>query len=347
MQIDSAIVLVVEDNETSMAVAKGLLKLLKTRADTAPSGQEALRMVREKRYNLILMDHFMPGMDGIEATQAIRSMDEEYYQSVPIIALTANEEPGAKESCLLAGMDDFLAKPLGIAELRDVLNRYLPTETPLKPLQAPSSGAVFPSELSDIEGIDAKEGVRNSGSEAHFIRLLKDFYRIIDLKSDQMEEYLALGQLKKLTIEAHALKSTARILGAGELSEEFRRLELLGLSGDGEALIRETPGVVRRLRRFKPLLKDFAEQTERRKTPVSRAELTGLLQSLIAAVDRFDLDGADEALDKLDGCSLPAALNEHMELLKAYSADVAMEKIMETARIMEEIIRGEPRPPLY
>ncbi len=344
MQIQNVIVLLVEDNETNIIAAKGLLKLLKVRVDTAQNGKDALRMIREKCYDLILMDHFMPGMDGLETTSSIRSMEGEYYKSVPIIALTANEEPGAREQCLLAGMDDFLAKPIGIEELREVINRYLPIETSCQPSPVSISDMQRSNApLPDIEGINVLEGIRNSGTETHFIRLLNDFYQMIDLKSDRLEDHLAARELDSIAMEAHTLKSTARILGAGELSEDFRRLELFGLNGNSEALIRETPDVIQHLRRFKPLLKGFVEEKEyRHKTQVSGSELIRLLQTIINAIDGFDLDSADEALDKLDECVLPVALAEHMEMLKAYTADVAMEKIMETAGLMADFIKRMP-----
>lgn len=121
-------VLLVEDNPVNMRVAQGLLKPLKLKMDVAENGLAALDKVREKKYDIILMDHMMPVMDGIEASKKIRQMEEEYYKRVPIIALTANAISGAKEEFLEAGMNDFVSKPIQIEMMLKVLKKWLPKE---------------------------------------------------------------------------------------------------------------------------------------------------------------------------------------------------------------------------
>ncbi len=336
--------LVVEDNETNAKVIMGLLKPLGVSADLAENGREALRMIQAARYDLILMDYMMPVMDGIEATEALRSMEGEYYQSVPVVALTANEAPDAKENCLMAGMDDFISKPVEPKELRAVLRTFLPKGM-LKETEADApiaQGSIEERALPVIPGIDAREGVRYSGSRELFINLLGDFYKLIDLKAAKIEKCLAGGQIRDLTIEVHALKSTARMLGAMELSEGFNRLEQYGNAGDRDALIRETPQVLRQLRAFKPLLKPFGEMAEEERKPASKEALIALLQELKAAADAFDLDGADEALKRLEKCRLPARAEAGMEALRAYLADVAIAEVLKSAGAMIGIIENLP-----
>ena len=121
-------VLIVDDNLVNRKVAVGLMRPFAMQVDTAKSGEEAIKMVQEKEYHLIFMDHMMPDMDGVEATHVIRELDGEYYKNVPIIALTANALSGAKEMFLEEGMNDFVAKPINIKELSEKILSWLPFE---------------------------------------------------------------------------------------------------------------------------------------------------------------------------------------------------------------------------
>jgi PAS domain S-box-containing protein len=119
--------LVVEDNPANQMVAVALLRRFGVLADQASNGVEALRAVARGRYDLILMDCQMPGMDGYTATRQIRARGSGEGPRVPIVAMTANVLPGERERCLAAGMDDYLAKPVRVIELADALERWVPT----------------------------------------------------------------------------------------------------------------------------------------------------------------------------------------------------------------------------
>jgi CheY-like chemotaxis protein len=118
-------VLVVDDNAVNLAVAAGLLRRYGITVDTAIDGEDSLEKARKQDYDIIFMDHMMPGMDGLDATKAIRALDGPRSQVV-IIALTANAVVGFQEQFLEAGMNDFLPKPIIIKRLREILLTYLP-----------------------------------------------------------------------------------------------------------------------------------------------------------------------------------------------------------------------------
>ena len=128
--IPKARLLVVDDINTNLKVAKGLLAQYQAKVDTCLSGAEAIEMVKETNYDLVLMDHMMPDMDGIEATAAIRAWEEESKRpsQIPIVALTANAISGMKEMFLEKGFNDFLGKPIDIAQLDEILARWIPKE---------------------------------------------------------------------------------------------------------------------------------------------------------------------------------------------------------------------------
>lgn len=118
-------VLLVEDNLVNRKVAARMLEKLGGIVDVAVNGREALRIWRQFSYHLVLMDCHMPVMDGYEATREIRRIEGNRGGHVTIVALTANALEGERESCLAAGMDDFIAKPVRLSDLEDVLRRHL------------------------------------------------------------------------------------------------------------------------------------------------------------------------------------------------------------------------------
>ena len=121
-------ILIVDDTSVNLLVAKALLKPIGMTIETAENGQEALERVANTTYDLIMMDHFMPGMDGVETTQRIRALDGNPNQHIPIIALTADVMEGVKEELLSKGMNDFLAKPILIKLAYQILHRWLPED---------------------------------------------------------------------------------------------------------------------------------------------------------------------------------------------------------------------------
>lgn len=128
-------ILIVDDNEMNLQVEKGLLSPLNMKIDVACDGQQALKLIQQKKYHLIFMDHMMPVMDGIEAVEKIRRIPGEYYRKVPVIALTANAVAGAREEFIEAGMNDFLAKPIQVEELFKKVKQYLPAKLIEHPMQ--------------------------------------------------------------------------------------------------------------------------------------------------------------------------------------------------------------------
>lgn len=129
---NDAKVLLVEDNKVNRVVTTALLKPLGMKIDTAENGREAVQLIASGGYDMVLMDIFMPVMDGIEATKFIRQLDDGEYAMLPIIALTADSEEKARENLLAAGMDDYIQKPIKIEELVHVIEHWLPEEKIIK-----------------------------------------------------------------------------------------------------------------------------------------------------------------------------------------------------------------------
>ena len=332
-------ILIVDDNEMNLKVAKGLLQPLQMNIDTASSGKTALEMVQTKQYHIVFMDHMMPVMDGVETTQRMRALEDTYIQNMPIIALTANAVTGAREIFKEAGMNDFVPKPIELKDICSKIRAWLPHELIVK-MSAPAQQQLqIPAQmLPVIEGLDVTEGIKNCGSLELFTNLLGDFYKLIDLKSTKIEKCLADGMIRDYTIEVHALKNTARMIGALELSEQFYQMEQCGNAGDVDTIFRETPAIMELYRSYKPILEPYGKANEQDKKEVPKEELVKVLEQLNAAMDSFDLDGADAALAELEEYRLPEELGPYMEELRAYVADVAMEEVMNTGNKMIEVL---------
>jgi CheY-like chemotaxis protein len=129
----AARVLLVEDNRVNQLVAVGMLGRIGCAVETAATGREAVERFAPGRYDLVLMDCQMPDMDGFEATAAIRALEAGGASHTPIVALTANAIEGDRDQCLAAGMDDYLAKPFRLSELRRIVTRWSGAEEPTGP----------------------------------------------------------------------------------------------------------------------------------------------------------------------------------------------------------------------
>lgn len=121
-------ILLVDDNAMNLKVAMGLLKKYRMQITAVDSGMQAIEKIQSKEYHLVLMDHMMPGMDGVETVHRIRAQEAAYFKNVPIIALTANAVSGAKELFFKEGFQDFVSKPIEMNHMEQVLRHWLPDE---------------------------------------------------------------------------------------------------------------------------------------------------------------------------------------------------------------------------
>ncbi|MDR1297016.1 MAG: transporter substrate-binding domain-containing protein [Deltaproteobacteria bacterium] len=136
-------VLIVDDMEINLKVAKGLMMPFKLHVDLCTSGPQALDMIKTNDYDIVFMDHMMPEMDGLTATLEIRKMPQ--GATVPIIALTANAVSGVKEMFLASGMNDFISKPIEMSKLESVLHHWIPKDKRFESVEAAAAGDAPPS----------------------------------------------------------------------------------------------------------------------------------------------------------------------------------------------------------
>jgi signal transduction histidine kinase/CheY-like chemotaxis protein len=255
-------VLVVDDLAGNLLVAEGLLAPYGMRVTTCLNGREAVERIRVRSFDLVLMDHMMPEMDGVEAVRIIRAMSEERCRTMPVIALTANAVTGMKEMFLENGFNDFLSKPIETAKLDSVLKQRLPADKRREAQEDDNqrdAASDAPAELAlpKIAGVDVAVGIaRIGGSQRRYLELLEMFCRDVEAGSALLEKeppsadhrpehFMTAADsapddvaLRPFTILVHALKSALANIGAGALSQRAAVLEKAGREAD-LAMIRE------------------------------------------------------------------------------------------------------------
>ena len=241
--------LVVDDEPLNIVVARDILRRYGIAVTAAASGREAISLCAQEAYDIVFMDHMMPGMDGIEVMTRIRSISTGDWKTVPMIALTANAGSTAREAFRVAGFDGFIAKPIDLAELERVLRAVLPKSaityenTPharadhkTRPAAESdrSAPAAPPDEYAPLRavGVDIRQGLRYCQSDDDFYQtLLRQFASEAAEKRGEMEAFVRTDDMPNYAIRIHALKSTAKMIGAEALSEKAKALEAASKAG--------------------------------------------------------------------------------------------------------------------
>jgi chemotaxis protein histidine kinase CheA len=243
-------------------------------------------------------------------------------------------------------MDDFVAKPIEMNDIGRCIRRWLPRELIRHGEDCPpkENEIGIETEASTEEtlgNIDREAGIKYCGSEKLWRELLGDFYKLIDTKSNKLSQCVAEGLIRDYTIEVHALKNTARMIGDEALSEWFHRMEDCGNAGDLETIQKETPALLEAYRSYKPILAAYGGANNASLEEKPTEELCELLDVLHEAADAFDLDSADAAMKKLEGCRLPERCQEQMNQLRAALADVALQEVMDVTDSLKELLKQE------
>ncbi|MCR4787589.1 MAG: response regulator [Lachnospiraceae bacterium] len=357
-------ILVAEDNEINVKVIMGLLEPLKMNIDVAENGLTALRKITDRKYDLVLMDHMMPVMDGLEATSKIRERGGEYYEKLPIIALTANAVQGAREELLSAGMNDYVMKPVDIDELKYKIRKWLPADLVIdvspEEYAAAASDDAYAGTLagtdsgnkdnertgaperdlgekeSDYGYLDREIGLKHCGSESLYNEVLRDFYKLIDNKAGRIEALYNENNLDEYTIEVHALKSVARMVGAEYLSGLALELEMAGKEENRALIDEKTPELLDRYRAYKQTLSYFDAEDNTDKSEVSKDEIIEKLNAMKEAASTFDIDTVDEMMEVINGFKMP---DEELEgMIKDLDALVRDVSYDDVTRSVDEII---------
>lgn len=277
----------------------------------------------------------MPEMDGIETLEAMKVLEGNLNKEVPVISLTANAVSGAKAEYQAHGFSDYLAKPVNGTDLEKMLEKYLPSE---KIQEADAESDEQPTSYVDtipkdsfllkLKDIDLEEAIKNCAGADVLEKVVKDFLISIDAKVDAIERFLKEEDIRNYTVYVHALKSSARLIGAMELSNMAAVLEQKGNEENLPAIQEQTPALLEKYRSYKISL-EAAIEKKSDLPEIQMEELEEAFQGIKELVEAYDFKTADSIIKQLEEYSIPASVQEKYSLLIQLMAAVDRDKILE------------------
>lgn len=338
-------ILFVDDTVMNLKVIKALLKRTQIQITTCESGEQCLELARKNKYDIIFIDYRMPEMDGIECLEKLKKLDPNPNKGVPCIALTANAISGAREMYLHHGFNDYLPKPVDVKRLDQMIKSYLPKELigPPPEIEEIETGTsnlqtkiALQNKLSNqssfisLEGIDMAQAIRNCGNREILEEAFIEYYEGIETRARQLEFYLHNKDYKNYTVQVHALKSTSRLIGAMELSQQAAYMEQCCDSQKYDEVIKNTPALLKLFRSYQKKLKPAIPQNEKENLkPLTMEHYREALSSIKEAVMAFDFDTADVIKKELDLYAIPMEVKTQWELIKEQIKNVDQAQVLD------------------
>lgn len=340
-------VLVVDDEPMNLMVAEGIFRGYKMSVTTAEGGRNALELCEKEDFDLIFLDHMMPEMDGVETLKRLRKIYTEAGRVPMVIAFTANAVSGAREMFLREGFDEFLSKPVEPLELDRILRKVLPkssisyvNEKPGKDLEED-----IITRFEHI-GIQTQSGIQYCcGDRKFYVELLNKFAKDAERKGTEINEFFKKEDFESYTILVHALKSTAKTVGADSLSENAKQLEMAAKNHDinyvrehhAELLAEYRQVVQDILRVLDPDGRKTLQMQQEDKTEIAKEELLQRLTELKEGLDTFEADKAELLIRELNKTAYNGISLE--ELLYKIGQDVDDFEFASASEKVEDLIK--------
>ncbi|MCL2294523.1 MAG: ATP-binding protein, partial [Spirochaetes bacterium] len=319
-------VLIVDDIGTNLKVAQGLMMPYNMRIELCKSGIAAIEAVQSKDYDIVFMDHKMPYMDGVEATQRIREMGENdlYFKMLPIIALTANAVSAAREMFMDNGFNDFISKPIDTVKLNAVLEKWIPKSKQRKLVMAGAKVASVKNNKIEIDGLNVSAGISHSGDKIElYTEALAAFSDDGEERIKEIKKCIKTGDISAYTTHVHGIKSAAAFIGANEVSKTAYALEAAGNQGDFTFIESKTPEFIKaleiQLRNIQYWLKSQKKENN----------------YFDAEAIRCGLENLKTAFDIFDGSEMYKVTNCLLDLTKGMDANAVIKKISDNILIGE------------
>lgn len=354
-----ASVLVVDDNAMNLKVMARLLLPYQLKVTLACSGQEALEKLNASNFDFVFLDHMMPEMDGVETLHKIRQKPGAYYQSLPVIAFTANAIGGAREMFVSEGFSDFIAKPIELSVLERILRRYIPSQMQI-PVDEKETGRTVPAENNTEEmttadqndtsrgrlhltraGIDIEQALAYCGDEEGFREIIAIFHGEGEKRRSNLSHYFREQDWKNYVICVHALKGNAKSIGAGDLSEMARKLEMAGKENRIEYILEHHEAMMESHDRLLEALNGnaFVYPDGAPGDPSGQAAdkaAASAVERAASLEDSTEKSSGDTLSDTLDEDALPALLSQIEEKLSAFESEGLPELLNQLAQLHHE-----------
>jgi signal transduction histidine kinase/CheY-like chemotaxis protein/HPt (histidine-containing phosphotransfer) domain-containing protein len=338
--------LAVDDNEINLMVLKNLIKHTRIQLDLADGPDKALELMAAVKYDMIFLDHMMPEKDGIETLTEMRQQENGPNKNTPVVCLTANAIEGAETYYLEHGFDAYLTKPIDPVTLEEMIIHYLPAGMVTMNPDANDAAAAGsnPGEEDDEKVIDrlresgvidVESGIKNNGSAKAYLSILRMFYDHIDETASALENFYQLEDLGSYTIKVHALKSSARMIGAVGLGEEALKLENAGKSLDREYIYAHHSKFMDDYRSYKEILANIKGSDEKKgdfgkeKPVADTGMMTLVYKDIQIAADDMDTIRLDEIFAKMDEYQIPDQDAELFGKIKSAAENFDYSRIVE------------------
>lgn len=326
-------VLIVDDMPVNLMIIRELFRMTNAKdVDTCANGELALSLAFQNDYDLILLDHKMPEMDGIEVLNRLQDgWKANGHKAVPVIALTGNDREGAREEYLELGFSGYVAKPVEPEKLFMACKAFLPDLHVDKTDEgARITGQVdnepFPDWLISLNVFDLDKGRKHSGTTKNFMEGLTIFGSSIKRRAQDIEDYYNAEDWENYGLKVHALKGISGMIAATRLRELTERLEEASDAGDLDYIRAHTDEMLSFYRSIEEMLDPlFEEETpDAKKTvkgsgePISQQELTDAYLTIRECLDFYDYNSISLILDSLEEYTLSA--EEQAEVLQMRDA---------------------------
>ena len=328
MEKKASCVLIVDDMMVNRTILSSLLASHGVDSDLATSGKEAMYLCRKNDYDLVLLDHRMPEIDGVETMLEIKSIFKKKGVDVPIICHTTDEASKYESLYKAAGFSAILTKPIDPHELYEALITYLP-EGSLPSIQDEASAdmkhirkeeAKLPDWLRNIPEIDTLLGVEHCDTAEDYLETLYIFASSIREKASELESFYHDTNWQMFTLRIHSIKSVARLVGAKTLADTAASLEEAAKHLDRDIIDDLTPVFLSSYRAFYEKLAPILDVHEggsdasvhTHLPDISEATLEDAFMTMAEFVTLYDSENIRVILDSLMGYNLTREVRERL-----------------------------------
>jgi len=334
INLNYARVLVVDDIQTNLDVASGLLRKYQLQVDVLTNGQAAIDRIKAETpvYNAVFMDHMMPGMDGIETVDKIRALGTEYAKKIPIIALTANAIQGTDKMFYAHDFQAFISKPIDVMELDSALRKWVRDDNradePVSPESA-SEGEEEKNIAIKIPGVDTEKGLSlYVGDTKIYFSVLRSYAANTPGVLEKLRAVSA-ENLQNYVISVHGLKGTSAGIGAEELRAAALELENLSRAGDLQGVLAKNDKLIADAQVIVANVKAWLDKNDVHEAkPHLKAPDKELLSKLRELCENYDVDGIEKVMSQLEA----ADYDEGTVLIEWIREKIDISKMGEVAK---------------
>lgn len=362
---EDARILVVDDNEVNLKIVVGLAKNTKLQIDTALSAAEGLKLIRQHSYQLLLIDHMMPEMDGIEMLQHVKTMDGGIYKDIPAVAITANALSGAKQTYLDAGFCGYLSKPIDPERFEQIIKDNLPQEyvtecgdgngdTATEGQKTDGTSDPKQEEEWSIPGIDIAKALSYiGGSRELYISLLQTYLDGSEERIRKLEECKNKEDIFNYDITIHGLKGISASIGADSMAIAAAGLEeackdpqtaMTYIQMNHDQVVSRYWELLEQIKKW--LANIETDGKIEREAVTNITEMLTIISDLKTAVFEYKEKAACTCLERLYKTEIPELADEMgakyygiLDKLYQYVSDYDMDKAYELAEKLETDIR--------